>query len=52
MTNKILGISVLVVLVGALAVLALPLYRTLVSNESNVVYAQEQQQLDKQQMIL
>ena len=44
MTNKILGISVfLVALVGALAVLALPLYRTLLSNESNVVYAQEQQ---------
>src|SRR5690242_19617227 len=46
MTNKILGLSVfLVALVGALAVLALPLYRTLLSNESNVVYAQEQQQL-------
>ena len=44
MINKILGISVfLVALVGALAVLALPLYRTLLSNESNVVYAQEQQ---------
>ena len=45
MTNKMLGISVLVALIGALAVLALPLYRTLLSNESNVVYAQEQQQL-------
>ncbi|MGB8035546.1 MAG: hypothetical protein WCF03_17165, partial [Nitrososphaeraceae archaeon] len=44
MTNKILGISVLVALVGALAVLALPLYRTLLSNESDIVYAQEQQQ--------
>ena len=44
MINKILGISVFLVgLVGALAVLALPLYRTLLSNESNVVYAQEQQ---------
>ena len=49
MTNKILGISVLVALVGALAVLALPLYRTLMSNESNVVYAQEQQQLQTRQ---
>ena len=47
MTNKILGISVLVALVGALAVLALPLYRTLLSNESDIVYAQEQQQTPK-----
>lgn len=43
MTNKILGLSVLVAIVGALAVLALPLYRTLLSNESDIVYAQEQQ---------
>ena len=40
-----LGLSILVALIGALAVLALPLYRTLLSNESNVVYAQERQQL-------
>lgn len=46
MINKILGLSVfLVALVGALAVLTPTLYRTLLSNESNVVYAQEQQQL-------
>ena len=45
MTNKILGLSVLVALIGALTFLTLPLYRILVSNESNVVYAQEQQQL-------
>jgi hypothetical protein len=45
MTNKLLGISVLVALVGALAVLAIPLYRIRLSNESNIVYAQEQQQL-------
>jgi hypothetical protein len=45
MDNKRLGISVfLVVLVGALAV-STPLYRTLLSNESNIVYAQEQQLL-------
>jgi len=44
MTNKILGLSLLVVLVGALAVLTPPLYRTLLSNESNIVYAQEQLQ--------
>jgi hypothetical protein len=44
MTNKILGLSVLVALVEALAVLT-PLYGALMSNESNVVYAQEQQQL-------
>jgi hypothetical protein len=46
MNNKRLGISVvLVVLVGALAVSTPPLYRTLLSNESDIVYAQEQQQL-------
>ena len=45
MNNKRLGISVfLVVLVGALAV-STPLYRTLLSNESNILYAQERQQL-------
>lgn len=44
MTNKRLGIPVLVALIGALAVLALPLYRTPSSNESDIVYAQEQQQ--------
>jgi hypothetical protein len=44
MTNKILGLSVLVILVGALTVLIPPLYRTLLSHESNVVYAQGQQQ--------
>ena len=45
MNNKRLGISVfLVVLVGALAV-STPLYRTLLSNESDIVYAQERQQL-------
>jgi hypothetical protein len=42
MTNKILGLSILVALVGALTVLT-PLYRPLLSNESNIVYAQEQQ---------
>jgi hypothetical protein len=41
MTNKILGLSVLVALIGALTFLT-PLYRALMSNESNVVYAQEQ----------
>jgi uncharacterized protein YigE (DUF2233 family) len=45
MTNKILGLSVLVTLVGALTVLTLPLYGTLLSNEHNIVYAQERQQL-------
>src|SRR5689334_3619889 len=45
MTNKILGLSILVALVGALTVLTPPLYRTLLSNESNIVYAQERQQL-------
>jgi hypothetical protein len=45
MTNKIQGLSLLVVPVGALTVLISPLYRTLMSNESNIVYAQEQQQL-------
>jgi hypothetical protein len=45
MTYKILGISVLVALVGAVAALTSPLYRTLLSNESSIVYAQEQQQL-------
>jgi hypothetical protein len=45
MTNKILGLSRLVVLVGALTVLIPTLYRTLLSNESNIVYTQEQQQL-------
>ena len=44
MTNKILAILVLVALVGALTFLT-PLYGALMSNESNVVYAQEQQQL-------
>ena len=44
MTNKILGLSLLVVLVGALAALVPPLYRIRLSNESNVVYAQKQQQ--------
>src|ERR1051326_2519855 len=43
MTNKILGLSVLVALVGALAALTPLLYRTLLSHESNVVYALEQQ---------
>ncbi|HEY6164415.1 MAG TPA: hypothetical protein VIW25_05865 [Nitrososphaeraceae archaeon] len=43
MTNKILGLSVLVALVGALAALTPLLYRTLLSHESNVVYAREQQ---------
>src|SRR5690349_660343 len=44
MTDKLLGISVfLVALVGALAALTPPLYGTQLSNESNVVYAQEQQ---------
>jgi hypothetical protein len=43
MTNKILGLSILVALVGALTVLTPPLYRPLLSNESNIVYAQEQQ---------
>jgi hypothetical protein len=45
MTNKILGLSVLVALVGALAALTPLLYRTLLSHEGDVVYAQEQQQL-------
>ena len=45
MTNKILGLSVLVVLVGALAALTPSLYRTLLSNESDIVYTMEQQQL-------
>ena len=46
MTDKLLGISVfLVVLVGALAALTPPLYGTQLSNENNIVYAQEQQQL-------
>ena len=46
MYKKSLGISVfLVVLIGMLAVLTSPLYRTLLSHESNIVYAQEQQQL-------
>jgi hypothetical protein len=45
MTNKILRLSILVALVGALTVLTPPLYRTLLSNESNIVYAQERQQL-------
>ena len=45
MANKILGLSLLVVLVGALAVLTPLLYRTLLLNESNIVYAQERQQL-------
>jgi predicted membrane-bound mannosyltransferase len=41
MTNKILGLSVLVALVGALAALTPLLYRTLLSHESNVVYAMD-----------
>jgi uncharacterized membrane protein len=42
MTNKILGLSIfLVVFVGALSALT----PTLLSNESNIVYAQEQQLL-------
>ena len=45
MNNKILEISVLVSLVGALTVLIPTLYRTLLSHESNIVYAQELQQL-------
>ena len=45
MTNKMLGLSILVALVGALAVPTPPLYRTLLSNENNIVYAQERQQL-------
>src|SRR5689334_17568600 len=46
MTDKLLGISFfLVVLVGALAALTPPLYGTQLSNENNIVYAQEQQQL-------
>jgi hypothetical protein len=45
MTNKMLRLSILVALVGALAVLTPSLYRTLLSNERNIVYAQEQQQL-------
>ena len=45
MTNKILGLSVLVALIDALTVLIPTLYRTLLSNESDIVYAQEQQQL-------
>jgi hypothetical protein len=45
MTNKILGLSILVALIGAIAALTPPLYGALMSNESNVVYAQEQQQL-------
>ena len=45
MTNKRLELSVLVALIGALAVLTPPLYRPLLSNESNIVYAQGQQQL-------
>lgn len=46
MTNKILGKSVfLVALIGALTVLTPPLYRIRLSHESNVVYAQRQQQL-------
>ena len=51
MYKKRLGILVfLVVLIGALTVLTPPpLYRTLMSNESNVVYAQEQQQLQTRQ---
>jgi hypothetical protein len=44
MTNKILAILVLVALVGALTFLT-PLYGALLSNESDIVYAQEQQQL-------
>jgi hypothetical protein len=44
MTNKILGLSVFVVaLVGALTVPTLSLYGTLLSNENNIVYAQDQQ---------
>jgi hypothetical protein len=42
MTNKILGLSVLFSLVGALTVLT-PHYGTLLSNENNIVYAQGQQ---------
>ena len=46
MNNKRLGISVfLVALAGALTVLIPTLYRILLSNENNIVYAQEQQQL-------
>src|SRR5690242_2375962 len=45
MTNNILGLSLLVVPVGALTVLTPHLYRTLLSNESNIVYVQKQQQL-------
>jgi hypothetical protein len=46
MNNKRLGISVfLVALAGALTVLTPTLYRILLSNENNIVYAQEQQQL-------
>ena len=46
MINNILGLSVfLVSLVGALTVLTPTLYRTPLSHESKVVYAQEQQQL-------
>jgi hypothetical protein len=44
MINKILGLSVfLVALAGALTVLTPPVHITLMSNEVNVVYAQEQQ---------
>jgi hypothetical protein len=46
MNNKRLGISVfLVALAGALTVLIPTLYRILLSNENNIVYAQEQQKL-------
>ena len=46
MINKILGLSVFLVALGReLAVLTSTLYRTLLSNESDTVYAQEQQQL-------
>jgi hypothetical protein len=46
MTNKLLGISVfLVALIGALTVSTPTFYRTLLSNEGNVVYAQGRQQL-------
>ena len=44
MNNKILGLSVLVALIGALTFLT-PLYGTLLSNENNIVYARERQQL-------
>jgi hypothetical protein len=46
MNNKRLGLSVfLVAIVGALTVLTPPHYGTLLSNENNIIYAQEQQQL-------